>query len=76
MRGGPDGDRAPPQQERLRWVSVAVSFEPGEDRSLEVTWGGDCSEWLGRGPTQVRTTPNLEFRAVLSEGHVEFGVAL
>jgi hypothetical protein len=23
-----------------------------KDRSLEVTWGGDCSEWLARGPPE------------------------
>ena len=34
-------------------------------RSLEVTWGGDCSKWLGRGPAQAGATSRLAFRAVL-----------
>jgi hypothetical protein len=47
-----------------------------KDRSLEVTGGGDCSEWLSRGPTQVGTTASPAFRAVLSKDHVGLMVAL
>jgi hypothetical protein len=38
-----------------------------KDRSLEVSWGVHCDEWLGRGPTQVRTTPRVLFRAMLRD---------
>jgi hypothetical protein len=69
----------PPRQERLRRASVVISFEPGED------WRW-C--YVGRirdrrkvpppsgGPTQVGTTLYVVFRALLSEEHVELGVAL
>lgn len=35
-----------------------------KDRSLEVIWGGDCSSWLSRGPTQARTTTSVAFHAL------------
>jgi hypothetical protein len=48
-----------------------------KDRSLEVSWGTHCHEWLGRGPTQVGTTPGVVFRAIVGpETRVEIAVAL
>jgi hypothetical protein len=49
-----------------------------KDRSLEVSWGADCREWLGRGPTQVKTTLSLSFRTIIGSdgGEVELRVAL
>jgi hypothetical protein len=48
-----------------------------KDRTLEVTWGGDCTEWLGRGPTQARTTPSVAFRTVLgAKGEVTLNVVV
>ena len=45
-----------------------------KDRSLEVSWGTHCHEWLGRGPTQVGTTLDLKFRALLSRERVELEI--
>jgi hypothetical protein len=36
-----------------------------KDRSLVVTWGVHCHEWLGRGPTPVGTTLSMMFRATI-----------
>ena len=48
-----------------------------KDRSLEVTWGGDCSEWLSRGWKQVGATPCVAFRATIgADGEVGVRVAL
>jgi hypothetical protein len=48
-----------------------------KDHSLEVSWGGDCSEWLGRGCKQVGTTPGVSFRAILgSDGDIGIKIAL
>jgi hypothetical protein len=47
-----------------------------KDGSLEVSWGGDYSNWLGRGPTQAGTTPRVAVRAQLSGEQVALAVAL
>jgi hypothetical protein len=48
-----------------------------KDRSLEVTWGGDCTKWLGRGWKPVGTTPRVTLHAVIEpSGEVDLHAAL
>jgi hypothetical protein len=64
---------------RFRELYAMLNFKVvcHKDRSVEVSWGADCREWLGRGPTQAGTTPGLALRAVIREAEsVELEVAL